>query len=58
MSMWYTVTILIYAYMDGLSNMLNNCNTGYVIADILLNHLIYADHSIFVYSDSGGLQAY
>lgn len=48
--------ILFNLYMDGLSVELNDCKTGCVIGDSLINHLMYADDTVIMSPYSAGFQ--
>ena len=43
-------------YMDGLSKQLEECNTGCMIGDTLINHLMYADDLSLISPSSSGFQ--
>ncbi len=43
-------------YMDELSSHLNICKTGYIISNMMLYHIIYADYLIIFCSYSGGME--
>ena len=47
---------LFNVYMDELSQQLNACNTGCVIGNSLINHLMYADDLVIFCPYSAGLQ--
>ena len=42
--------------MDGLSRELEECNTGCMVGNQLINHLMYADDLIIMSPYSAGLQ--
>merc|ERR1712235_133697 len=48
--------VLFNLYVDGLSIRLNDCDTGCMIGDTLVNHLMYADDLVVVSPSSAGLQ--
>ena len=48
--------ILFNLYMNGLSRELEECKTGCMVGNHLINHLIYADDLILMSSYSAGLQ--
>ena len=48
--------ILFNIYMDYLSKELNKCNTGCLIGNSVVNHLMYADDLVILSPYSGGLQ--
>ena len=48
--------ILFNVYMDDLSIELNKCNTGCLIGNSVINHLMYADDLVVLSPYSGGLQ--
>ena len=43
-------------YMDELSQQLNECQTGCLIGNILINHLMYADDLAILSPSSAGFQ--
>ena len=43
-------------YIDGLSNILNNCTTGGFLGGKRINHMLYADDVCIVSLSSAGLQ--
>ena len=47
---------LFNVYMDGLSNILNNCTTGGFLGGKRINHMLYADDLCIVRLSSAGLQ--
>ena len=47
---------LFSVYIDGLSNILNNCTTGGFLGDKRSNHMLYADYLCIVSLPSAGLQ--
>ena len=48
--------ILFNIYMDDLSKELNKCNTGCLVGNSVINHLMYADDLVILSPYSGGLQ--
>ena len=48
--------ILFNLYMDGLSRELEECKTGCMVGNQLINHLMYADDLILMSPYSAGLQ--
>lgn len=48
--------ILFNLYVDGLSIGLNTCNTGCMIGNMLVNHIMYADYLVVFSPFSAGLQ--
>ncbi len=50
--------LLFNLYMDDLSVELNECKTGCVIGDSLINHLMYADDLVILSPYSSGLQQF
>ena len=47
---------LFNVYIDGLSNILNNCTTGGFLGGKRINHMLYADDLCIVSLSSAGLQ--
>ena len=47
---------LINVYIDGLSNILNNCTTGVFLGGKRINHMLYADDLCIVSLSSAGLR--
>ena len=47
---------LLNVYIDGLSNILNNCTTGGFLGGKCINHMLYADDLCIVSLSSAGLQ--
>ena len=43
-------------YLDDLSKLLNNCGTGCMIGNTIINHLMYADDLVILCPYSAGLQ--
>ncbi len=48
--------ILFNVYMDDLSRQLNACNTGCIVGNTVVNHLMYADDLVILSPYSAGLQ--
>ena len=51
-----TSSKLFNVYIDGLSNILNNCTTGGFLGGKRINHMLYADDLCIVSLSSAGLQ--
>ena len=48
--------ILFNVYIDDLSRQLNECTTGCIVGDQVVNHLMYADDLVLLCPYSAGLQ--
>ena len=48
--------VLFNLYLDDLSRQLNQCRTGCIVGDRLINHLVYADDLVIISPSSVGLQ--
>ena len=47
---------LFNVYMDGLSSLLNCCNTGCMSGDTIINHLMYADDLVLISPSATGMK--